>query len=617
MRDAEIEAGMEPRTLDPYAPYTPQGNPSSPNVGYNDEYGASSAALPLVANAQAFNRGGMDYEDEYDDRKSYRTDDYEGSRFGGHRDESRSNLGSESYAPSRNMFQTTNHKKDSGEKDVPIDEVHEGEVAEEIKDSSARRRWVALCWLLTWWLPTPLLTYVGRMKRMDVRQAWREKLAINLIIWFFCGCAAFVIVFLANLICPREYVFNTAELASHSPTGEFSNQLFTAVRGEVFDLTDLMDYHFSRVPVISKKTMQAYAGVDSTDLFPIQVNALCNGPLGTLSPYVVLNTKNVTDVNAKYHDFRITTNDYRPDWYIESMIYMRFKYRVGFMGFTPKAVKQMYTNQGRVVAIYNNLVYDLTNYVNLGASVAGPFGYSAPGGVDTTVIDPTIVQLFRTNSGTDITKAFDALPFTPDVLDRQRTCLRNLFTIGKADHRNSPQCLFGTYILLGLSIMMISIIGFKFLAALQFGSARAPEDHDKFVICQVPCYTEDEESLRRTIDSLALLRYDDKRKLLFIICDGMIVGSGNDRPTPRIVLDILGADPNLDPEPLSFMSLGEGAKQHNMGKIYSGLYECAGHVVPYLVLVKVGKPTERSRPGNRGKRDSQMALMHFLNKVGG
>jgi chitin synthase len=52
-----------------------------------------------------------------------------------------------------------------------------------------------------------------------------------------------------------------------------------------------------------------------------------------------------------------------------------------------------------------------------------------------------------------------------------------------------------------------------------------------------------------------------------------------------------------------------------MGKVYSGLYECAGHVVPYLVVVKVGKLTERSRPGNRGKRDSQMVIMHFLNKV--
>lgn len=72
---------------------------------------------------------------------------------------------------------------------------------------------------------------------------------------------------------------------------------------------------------------------------------------------------------------------------------------------------------------------------------------------------------------------------------------------------------------------------------------------------------------------------------------------------------------NADPEPLSFISLGEGNKQHNMAKIYSGLYEHAGRVVPYIVFVKVGKPTERSKPGNRGKRDSQMVVMNFLNKV--
>ena len=35
----------------------------------------------------------------------------------------------------------------------------------------------------------------------------------------------------------------------------------------------------------------------------------------------------------------------------------------------------------------------------------------------------------------------------------------------------------------------------------------------------------------------------------------------------------------------------------------------------YVVVVKVGKPTERSKPGNRGKRDSQILLMHYLNRV--
>jgi chitin synthase len=169
-------------------------------------------------------------------------------------------------------------------------------------------------------------------------------------------------------------------------------------------------------------------------------------------------------------------------------------------------------------------------------------------------------------------------------------------------------------------------------AALQLGSKRQPELLDKFVICQVPCYTEGEESLKKTIDSLAVLNYDDKRKLIFIICDGNIIGSGNNRPTPRIVLDILGVDPKLDPEPLLFKSIGEGSKQLNYAKVYSGLYEYEGHVVPYVestvireagadliisyvVVVKVGKPSETSKPGNRGKRDSQVLLLQYLNRV--
>lgn len=296
---------------------------------------------------------------------------------------------------------------------------------------------------------------------------------------------------------------------------------------------------------------------------------------------------------------------------------LRYKYRMGFMGFTKKDLNNM-AKAGRAVAVYNGLVYEMSTYIAQGGG-----GLRAPENTRTNAnrqfMSDQVVDLFKYNAGQDITNLLDGLSGSigSDVVRRQKTCLRNLFLIGKVDTRDSPQCQFATYILLALSIVMVSIIGFKFLAAIHFGGARAPEDHDKFVICQVPCYTEGEESLRRTISSLARLKYDDKRKLLFIVCDGNIVGAGNDRTTPRIVLDILGVDPNLDPEPLSFLSLGEGSKQHNMGKVYSGLYECAGHVVPYVVLAKVGKPSERQRPGNRGKRDSQMAIMHFLNKVCG
>ncbi|KAG6887187.1 hypothetical protein C0992_000245 [Termitomyces sp. T32_za158] len=619
LRDAEADVGVNSRGIsDPYAPYLSQGMAPGevspvPWGSYHEQDNASNQALPLVSNASPFQRA--DLYDEYEENKSLRSDDFDGrSPFTSQRDhdDSMTNYGSESYAPSRNMFQNENKKALLGDKEVLPGEIQDGETTEVLKESSARRKWVALCWMLTFWIPSQFLSWFGRMKRMDVRQAWREKLAINILIWFACAGAIFVIGFLSLLICPTEHVFNNNELASHSSTLS-PNNVLTAIRGEVFDLTTIAAAHQRIIGVIPTTAILKYGGQKADDLFPVQVSALCNGVNGNVSPYVILDSRNVSDPNAVYHDFRAFTNDSRPDWYFENMVRMRYTARRGFVGYTPKEIRNL-ANQGHSVGIYNGLIYDVTDYITNPPAVRAPYGTQAPH-TDTDFMDSSVLDVFKFNAGKDITKQLDSLTIDSVVLARQKICLRNLFTIGQVDNRNSTQCQFSTYLLLSLSIIMITVIGFKFLASINFSAPRAPEDHDKFVICQVPCYTEGDSSLRKTIDSLAKLKYDDKRKLLLVICDGMIVGSGNDRPTPRIVLDILGADPNLDPEPLSFLSLGEGAKQHNMGKVYSGLYECAGHVVPYLVVVKVGKPTERSRPGNRGKRDSQMLIMRFLNKV--
>ncbi|EPQ25921.1 uncharacterized protein PFL1_06595 [Pseudozyma flocculosa PF-1] len=526
------------------------------------------------------------------------------------------------YAPSRNMFADAAGGKAGGaggnglynEKGgaTAFTEEPSGEVAEEVQTTSARRKWVALTWLLTFWVPTPLLNWIGGLRRPDIRMAWREKLAINMMIWFICGCAVFVIVVLGNLICPKEHVLTQNEFRSH-----IGDNSYTAIRGEVFDLSEITAMHRSIVSVVPDDSILRYAGYDATPIFPVQVNALCNGVTGSVSPWVQLSNDNATDKNAQYHDFRtFHTDDARPDWYYQTMWLLRSNYRRGFLGYTSDGIRDLLEDK-RSVAVYRGGIYDVTDYVKQGnqGALRAPDGQQAPAGTNLKFMSDPIISLITQNPGKDITKQLDSLPLPADVLERQRVCLRNLYFIGKVDHRNSAKCKFSQYILLALSLVMVAILGFKFLAALQFGRARKPEDHDKFVICQVPCYTEGEESMRKTIDSLAALKYDDKRKLIFVICDGNIVGSGNDRPTPRIVLDILGADPNLEPEALSFLSLGEGSKQHNMAKVYSGLYEHLGHVVPYIVVVKCGKPTERSRPGNRGKRDSQLVLMRFLNKV--
>ncbi|KAI0161754.1 glycosyltransferase family 2 protein [Hypoxylon sp. FL1284] len=492
---------------------------------------------------------------------------------------------------------------------------------EEYKDSPSRKRWLFLVYLLTWFIPDFLIRYVGRMPRKDIRMAWREKVAINMMIWLSCCIAAFFIVIFPMLICPTQHVYSSEELSSYD--GKDGHMAYAAIRGQVFDIGAYAPQHYP--PYLPTKTVTQYGGLDITSLFPIQVSALCQGKLGSVNPAVTLDYKstNVTgsanvinsqDLNAHYHDFRSFTSLPQPFWFYEKMQMMK-SYKKGTVGYSAQYVSTLGSKQNSI-AILNGRVYDLTKYIIGGRHVVVPDGEPMPD--DPTIVDfmdDLVVDLFQQKAGSDVTKLWQALEIDSGMRSRMQLCLDNLFYVGDVDTRNSAKCLFAQYLVLAVSIILCSIIGFKFLAALQFGGKNVPENLDKFVMCQISAYTEDEESLRRAIDSAARMRYDDKRKLIVVICDGMIIGQGNDRPTPRIVLDILGVSETVDPEPLSFESLGEGLKQHNMGKVYSGLYEVQGHIVPFLVVVKVGKPSEVSRPGNRGKRDSQMVIMRFLNRV--
>ena len=487
--------------------------------------------------------------------------------------------------------------------------------------SGSRKRWLAVVWLLTFYVPDFLIKWVGRMKRQDIRMAWREKFAINLLIWFCCGFAAFFIVVFPQLICPKQHVFSAAELSSHDGKGR--HPAYVALRGEVFDLGAFIPKHYPSI--VPPAALRKYAGIDASFLFPVQVNALCQGKSGSIDPTVILDSipTNISgsasvidsaDPNRKYHDFRYITNDSRPDWWFERQMELRSNYKKGDLGYTPKYVDQL-ARRSKSIAILKGRVYDFTDYIKGSPHTEAPPGQSVPSTAEPKFMDQLVVDLFQKGAGGDVTKDWETLALSDDERKRMQICLDNLFFVGATDTRNSAQCLFAQYILLAISILLCSVIGFKFFAALQFSKKNIPENLDKFIICQVPAYTEDEDSLRRAIDSAARMKYDDKRKLLVIVCDGMIIGQGNDRPTPRIVLDILGVSETVDPEPLSFESLGEGMKQHNMGKVYSGLYEVQGHIVPFLVVVKIGKPSEVSRPGNRGKRDSQMVIMRFLNRV--
>lgn len=149
-----------------------------------------------------------------------------------------------------------------------------------------------------------------------------------------------------------------------------------------------------------------------------------------------------------------------------------------------------------------------------------------------------------------------------------------------------------------------------------------------YTICLVTAYSEGYDGLRTTLDSIAMTEYPNSHKAILVVCDGLIKGQGEELTTPEITLSMLRDHTVLPDEvqAFSYVAVASGSKRHNMAKVYAGFYDYGEQSpvpldkqqrVPMVVVVKCGTPDEATarKPGNRGKRDSQIILMSFLQKV--
>ncbi|KAJ2904048.1 hypothetical protein GGI21_004352, partial [Coemansia aciculifera] len=148
-----------------------------------------------------------------------------------------------------------------------------------------------------------------------------------------------------------------------------------------------------------------------------------------------------------------------------------------------------------------------------------------------------------------------------------------------------------------------------------------------YTLLLVTCYSEGAAGIRSTLDSLSGTDYPASHKCLFLICDGLIKGAGESMYTPDVCLSMM-TDFVIPPDRVqaySYVSIAQGAKRHNMAKLYAGYYapneksppNARNNRVPMVLVVKCGAPDEAmdAKPGNRGKRDSQIILMSFLQRV--
>jgi chitin synthase len=106
------------------------------------------------------------------------------------------------------------------------------------------------------------------------------------------------------------------------------------------------------------------------------------------------------------------------------MVYLRSKFRKGFMGFTKGTVsKRAKTSSTRNTVIYRGNVYDMTGYINNdGGGILTPEGTQAPPNTDRQFMHDQVVSLFKTYAGADITKQLDSLNVDKNVMAAQRVC---------------------------------------------------------------------------------------------------------------------------------------------------------------------------------------------------
>ena len=462
------------------------------------------------------------------------------------------------------------------------------------KMSTARKCWLSIVWPMTFLIPNFCLSMFG-MRRPDIQIAWREKVAIFIIIMISCGILIFFIIGLGQIICPKTKVLSIYEV-------ETKNTLenpYVAIYGRYYDISDVVKSHVSGSLGVEKYQMQTILGRDISQMFfpTHHWDTICPGIPNPGASWDNLMERNPSQTMWPHY---ASASDGTENNYLGFLE----QYARGRIGWPLSYIRDTSSSTVKRLVMFDN-VYDVSTYYN-----ANP-----------KFFDESMNWIFTNMIGKDATIQMNVLlNQNPIKYKAVLNCMNRLFYIGTVDHRNDLKCQLSNYVLVAASGIIVLIILVKFCTAmLQLFHSSKPEEQDKFVMIQVPCYTEGKDSLLNTFNSIAKLDYESRFKLMVVICDGIVTGDGNAKSTPDLALEILyGSKDRIpaQPEAHSYLAIGEGSRQHNRARVYSGIYDVkGGHHLPFILIVKTGTEMEHSKPGNRGKRDSQVMLMRFLRNI--
>lgn len=475
--------------------------------------------------------------------------------------------------------------------------------------------WAIFSRVVTFWAPSFLLSSVGGLKDKAVQQAWREKMALCFIISILCAVIGFATVGLQRVLCPPQSVeterfislgttsgtlgihgtmFNISQ--SKSPVssvdffalskqlpGQDITTLFTRSATD-FPRCNGLNYRIAQDPPCNTATPCPLGPLNDTATFknaqlvnitrPVgydwnQVSSLTNyivldGQVLNLNPYFKLHPNSIPgdDVDLALRTLfaapgssgrdgtRLFMN--RRDIH-DAVPCLIQRFRAGSIDkITPGCfVSQLILYAGLIVVMSLILVrFAMACVFNwfLSARLAGNPDDST---LNRSAISPAVLP---EGANISIDNKNGTAPWAgPDGTKKLAKVPKSM----RSFHSSSSTTLTN-------SIARDSAAPVMSLA--QIGA-------ELFAVCLVTCYSEGEDSLRTTLDSISQTTYSDQRKLLFVVADGMITGAGEKRSTPDICVGLLDADPRFgNPTPMSYIAVGSGSKQENRAMVYAGHY---------------------------------------------
>lgn len=462
-----------------------------------------------------------------------------------------------------------------------------------VQSTSDFNPWSLFAHAVTFWAPPFLLSAVG-LQDKPTRQAWREKIALCSIALILGGLVGFATVGLNRALCPADSSNNPDRFINLG-----SDPVGLGIQGFVFNISAAKspsNVDFFKLGAAGPeqditnaftRTAANYPACKSLS-FSIATDPPC--PSANSCPLPPLST-------ATFQQFNLinTTKVVGYDW------------------------DQVRNLSGYFVV--DGVVLNMNTYFQLHPK---PIPKDP---VDTAI--RTVVAQQSNSGGKDGTRLF----YSRDVLKSAVPCLTQRYYAGNID-KITPGCFVSQLFLYVGLIVILGLVLVRFVMACVFSwfmSARlvAPPKNlsrrvvspavlpeganttidnktgtapwadgpkgprgnklirsqpatdismaqigaELFAVCLVTCYSEGEDGIRTTLDSISATSYSDSRKLLFVVCDGMITGAGEKKSTPDVCVGLLDADPRFgNPEPMGYFSVGLGSKSENRAMVYAGHY---------------------------------------------